>query len=152
MQKKEKFQQSYVHTTSLNTVRTLYRAGTLISTLCTKLATFQLRNWFQNNLFIVLSIFKLIFELIFTKQNVWKLRQKFIWKRKMDAKCVKRKEKKRKNLCLFSQSGGLLHSGLFDKTNLQIVPKSGLLIRASKLQIYKCLSVKLHLQSNVQVI
>jgi hypothetical protein len=51
----------------------------------------------------------------------------------------------------FSQSEAFLCLGLFDKTNLQIVPKSGLLICASELQIYKCLSVKLHLQVNVQV-
>jgi hypothetical protein len=60
----------------------------------------------------------------------------------------KRKEKK-KNLCLFNQSGGFLHSGLFDKTNSQIVPKNGLLICASSLQViiivYK-LNLQLHLQ------
>ncbi len=50
-----------------------------------------------------------------------------------------------------SQSEAFLCLGLFDKTNLQIVPKNGPLIRASKLQIYKCLSVKLHLQASLQV-
>jgi hypothetical protein len=73
----------------------------------------------------------------FTFQNGGNLRQQWT--------ASKRKEKK-KNLCLFSQSGGFLHSGLFDKTNSQIVPKNGLLICASKLHVFR-----VHLQLSLQV-
>jgi hypothetical protein len=50
-----------------------------------------------------------------------------------------------------SQSEVFLSLGLFDKTNLQIVPKNGLLKCTSKLQVFFVL-YKLKLQCNLSVL
>ena len=134
------------------TVRIPVRPGTLICwTLITKLATDQLKRILlfkqkSGHCVQAFQSFRTKFEnssklpsknvsIYFLRSQKWSTnasKNSFL-KRKMDADFA---SKENRNLCLFSQSGGLLHSGLFDKTILQIVPKNGLLICTSSLQVH----------------